>query len=114
MNSGTVIPSSGVGSLSTLLKRLEAATSRLEDIALAQQPPSTTAPHHHAAHSTTAASAPSAPAVLEVAVPPSVKAFEELIDGALAKYLALSKELRGLVAAQVRVLVIDPPLSPSN
>lgn len=33
---------------------------------------------------------------------PAIKAFDELIEGPLAKYAALSQELGGLIAEQVR------------
>lgn len=117
------IPSAGVGSLSTLLKRLEAATSRLEDIALAQAPLITTAssPSHIAAAPSTAAAAaaltassqrsvssaapvpagspaPSAPAQEKSA---AVAAFEEILQVALTKYMGLSREMGGLVLQQV-------------
>lgn len=103
------IPAVGVGSLSTLLKRLEAATSRLEDIALAQaptSPPSFAAPSQTIAPSSTArttsvAIAPSPPAPsagLEGNA--AVKGFEELIQVALAKYLTLSTGVGGLVLQQ--------------
>lgn len=94
-----MIPAQGVGSLSTLIKRLEAATSRLEDIALTQTP----APRAGAAvaSSTSVPAVVSAPAPDVVVVSPSVGAFQDVIDGALANYLKLSEGVGGLVAEQV-------------
>lgn len=96
-----MIPAQGVGSLSTLIKRLEAATSRLEDIALTQTP----APRAGAAVASSAPApvAVAAPAPDVVVVRPSVGAFQDVIDGALANYLKLSEGLGGLVAEQVRL-----------
>ena len=116
------IPSTGVGSLSTLLKRLEAATSRLEDIAVAQQsaPPATSPVSSASAlqpnQSLTglgvgavggAALAGGVAAVAHKAeapaqaVAPSVTAFEELRNSAVAHFVALSHELGGLIGEQV-------------
>jgi len=105
--------STGVGSLATLLKRLEAACSRLEDVALtsasgaplsnasavgaAGVPPPAAAPS-----SSSAPAAVAAPQQDEVKLAPSVEAFQELVDGPLTKYTSLSKELGGLIEQQVR------------
>lgn len=104
----------GVNSILTevYINSLEAATSRLEDIALAQQsqqiignvpgPSGQSAPAAPAAAPTTAggaASAGSSGAQNDV----KVKAFHELIDGPLKKYGELSSDIGGLVAEQVRV-----------
>lgn len=99
----------GVGSLSTLLKRLEAATSRLEDIAMAQVSPQagisygipeTYIPESH----NQVVSPPTTAKPNVVEEPNSVKGFQVLIESGLAKYLNLSKEIGGLVQQQVRVL----------
>ncbi|GAA5968176.1 hypothetical protein JCM11641_003758 [Rhodosporidiobolus odoratus] len=110
MSSGVAgIPSQGVGSLQTLLRRLEAATNRLEDIALTQA--SAGGMHHLSGASavqgsaypapTAGASAPPPPPPKEDDhLPPAVKGFDELIQGALTKYTTLSKEIGGLIAEQ--------------
>ncbi|GAA5848515.1 hypothetical protein JCM8547_004536 [Rhodosporidiobolus lusitaniae] len=106
------IPAQGVGSLQALLRRLEAATTRLEDIALTQA----TGGGMHALPSGASAvagagipapapppkDAAAAPAQAEEDVPPKVKAFDELIEGPLTRYTALSKELGGLIAEQAK------------
>lgn len=105
--------STGVGSLATLLKRLEAACSRLEDVALTSAsgaplsnasavgaagiPPPAAAPS-----SSSAPAAVAAPQPDEVKLAPCVEAFQELVDGPLTKYISLSKELGGLIEQQVR------------
>ena len=101
------IPAQGVGSLSTLLKRLEAATARLEDIAIAQAPgphlPSGASALHGAALASTAGTAASP---IEQHNFPAVLGFQELCDGPLALYLAASSEIGNLVAQQVSFNVI--------
>ncbi|GAA5878714.1 hypothetical protein JCM1840_000212 [Sporobolomyces johnsonii] len=100
------IPAQGVGSLQSLLRRLEAATSRLEDIALTQataggmQHLSGAAPVATPAAPAGSAPPPPAPVVVEDKLPPQVQAFDELIEGALTVYINLSKELGGLIAEQ--------------
>ncbi|CAE6417508.1 unnamed protein product [Rhizoctonia solani] len=97
----------GLNSLATIIKRLEAATSRLEDIALAQNsatnvkqaldapsghpPPAPRAPPPPSAH------APVAPAE----VSQSVKVFDELvIAGKLEPFLRVAGEIGGPVKEQ--------------
>lgn len=48
----------------------------------------------------------------EQKLPPSVEAFQELIDGPLTKYITLSKELGGLIEQQVRCPFPSPPPRP--
>jgi len=106
--------------LTTLLLRLEAATSRIEDIAssintLETAPTTNGAPIPSAsAHSTSAAAAavtppnPStssvnvAPAALPEEIPTPVEAYDKLIDGELADFVKLSSDLDPLLAQQVR------------
>lgn len=113
------LPTQGVGSLSTLLKRLEAATSRLEDIAMAQAPPSggthagalpqitspaTFVPEYNnntASNSGVAATAPVASAET-----PAVRGFQELLTTSVAKYVGFSKEVGGVIAQQVRAVIV--------
>ncbi|SCV69098.1 BQ2448_2118 [Microbotryum intermedium] len=119
------IPATGVGSLNTLLRRLEAATARLEDIAVTSA--ANGGPHFNVASgasavvpstlaaaaagamagggagaaSATGASSHAAAAGPAVEIPRSVAAFDEdVLQGALAKYLELSTELGGLIADQ--------------
>lgn len=114
----TSIPSQGVGSLSTLLKRLEAATSRLEDIALAQSP----GPHLPSGASALHGLA-STPALVHTPTTPAggggtgegagkdakVEAFEGLCIGPLGNFVRLSDSIGGLVAQQVSPPPFLPP-----
>jgi hypothetical protein len=98
--------------LRVLINRLEAATSRLEDIASStqdsQQPPGIPA----VAASAAAAIPPSQQAAQAVApaptpkqapppLPESVEAFDALINEEVKKFAALSDNLGGLLAEQV-------------
>ncbi|KAG0144922.1 hypothetical protein CROQUDRAFT_659362 [Cronartium quercuum f. sp. fusiforme G11] len=94
------IPAQGVGSLFTLIKRLEAATSRLEDIAIAQTSAGTPGLMTEGASGRVSpASVPAAASGSATAggkeTPPSIKAFEELVSGSLSRYLSLSKDVGG-------------------
>lgn len=88
--------------LPTLLKRLEAATSRLEDIAMAQAASGGTASHGAATSHPLLAPAPPAAAFVtpSAQVSPAVAKFEDLLDGPLENYLKLSNVLGGLVSEQ--------------
>lgn len=98
------------------INSLEAATSRLEDIALAQQsqqlignvPGPSGQPAAGAAAGVAGSGAPAAPAASTTGATGAqdntrVKAFQDLIDGPLKKYGELSSDIGGLVAEQVRV-----------
>ena len=99
-----IIPSD---TLTTLVHRLEAATSRLEDIASATiEPPKP--------NGTTPPSAPAAtplprsiPAVAEPVkpkaepLPESVEDFDSFINGPVKKFITLSDDLGGALAQQV-------------
>jgi len=99
-----IIPSD---TLTTLVHRLEAATSRLEDIASATiEPPK---PNGASPHSPLAA-APLPPPIPSVAepvkpkadpLPESVEDFDSFINGTVKKFLTLSDELGGPLAQQV-------------
>ncbi|KAH9465846.1 hypothetical protein MJO28_007600 [Puccinia striiformis f. sp. tritici] len=92
------IPTQGVGSLFTLIKRLEAATSRLEDIAIAQ----TTAGGSAMTAENSAAGGQASFQEAPTETPPSLKAYDELIAGPLQKYLSLSKEVGGTAQEQAQ------------
>ncbi|POW09405.1 hypothetical protein PSTT_06808 [Puccinia striiformis] len=87
-----------VGSLFTLIKRLEAATSRLEDIAIAQ----TTAGGSAMTAENSAAGGQASFQEAPTETPPSLKAYDELIAGPLQKYLSLSKEVGGTAQEQAQ------------
>ncbi|KAH9826089.1 putative CAP family protein [Teratosphaeria destructans] len=95
--------------LTLLLRRLEAATSRLEDVAdsaegrsqatpLARQTPNGGAV---SAAPSSASASPPPPAPAEL--PPSVKDFDALIDNEVAEYVQLSKSIDPVVAEQAAV-----------
>lgn len=97
--------------LTTVIHRLEAATSRLEDIASAtvEQPKAngeTLAPAPAPAASlpptTAAVITPEAAKALAPLLPQSVEEFDLFITGALKKFVNLSDEVGGPVAEQVR------------
>lgn len=99
-----------VPELTTFLHRLEAATSRLEDIASATvEPPKangeapTPAPTGPLPAPPSAATATPEPAKAAVApiLPQSVEEFDLFITGALKKFVNLSDEVGGPVAEQV-------------
>ncbi|OAV95574.1 hypothetical protein PTTG_08485 [Puccinia triticina 1-1 BBBD Race 1] len=92
------IPTQGVGSLFTLIKRLEAATSRLEDIAIAQ---TTAGGNGMTAENSNAGGQTSSPQT-PTETPPSLKAYDELIAGQLQNYLSLSKEVGGTAQEQAQ------------
>ncbi|WVQ82634.1 hypothetical protein IAT38_004766 [Cryptococcus sp. DSM 104549] len=107
--------SQGLHSLSTVLKRLEAVTSRLEDIAVSQSSPSPTgsirsptAVSHDAVagHTVPPPPPPPPPAPLAagvqssqaVALTPAVQAYQdEIVNGALKDFLEKSAEVGGVV-----------------
>ncbi|KAJ1309682.1 hypothetical protein OPQ81_006446 [Rhizoctonia solani] len=97
----------GLNSLATIIKRLEAATSRLEDIAIAQGSASNVkqaldAPATHPPPAPRApAPGPSAPSTAPVEDSQSVKAFDELIIvGKLEPFLRIAGEIGGPVKEQ--------------
>ncbi|SPO35158.1 probable adenylyl-cyclase-associated protein CAP [Pseudozyma flocculosa] len=106
---------SGIGNLGTLIKRLEAATSRLEDITVAQsQSYSQSGQPGAAALAGAAAGAappppppPPPPAPVEEVKedPTSVKAWDASVAGALAEYQELSGRIGNPVAEQANIVV---------
>lgn len=103
--------------LTTLIHRLEAATSRLEDIAsttfdgpksngpvgsvaaLAPPPPPASAP--------AAAQAPPKPAAPKAEpLPESIEEFDTFLNGAVKKFVGLSDGLGGAIAKQVSVALL--------
>ncbi|KAL8298584.1 hypothetical protein RB597_006647 [Gaeumannomyces tritici] len=93
--------------LTTLIKRLEAATARLEDIASS----TIDLPHAVPTLQTTAATpgAPPAPAAAPAPptepVPESVEEFDALIASSTSPYVKLSEKLGGPVAEQAALLL---------
>lgn len=100
--------------LTTIIKRLEAATSRLEDLATITPPgsedalaPTTPAAGSRVALPTLAATgnasaAPPPPAAEPL--PQSVEEFDEIIGSEVANYVALSEEIGGLIAEQAKAV----------
>lgn len=86
-------------SLATLIKRLEVATTRLEDLALSGMSASTIAATNAPPAPSTTASAPSEP----TQVPRAVEEFSNAVDAPLKQYAELSQQLGGPVAEQVSI-----------
>ncbi|QSZ35697.1 hypothetical protein DSL72_006819 [Monilinia vaccinii-corymbosi] len=98
--------------LTSIILRLEAATSRLEDIASSTiPPPPADAPTTNGTSSTQQAIATPAPPpkiveapalkqIIEESIPESVAEFDSFIQGAVKKYVNLSDEIGGVVAEQ--------------
>jgi adenylyl cyclase-associated protein len=91
--------------LTPIIRRLEAATSRLEDMASAvveapkmngASPAVTTA-----APAAAVASQPAAPKKVAEPLPQMIEDFDTFIDTAIKKYVDLSNEIGGPVAEQV-------------
>lgn len=109
-----IVPSVSRTELTGIIRRLEAATSRLEDIASAtlEQPSSnsqtntsgapTPAPTGPLPPPPVSASQPPAPKPVVEPTPPQVEAFDDFLSGPLKKYVVLSDGLGDLVAQQVR------------
>ncbi|WVQ93921.1 hypothetical protein IAU59_000999 [Kwoniella sp. CBS 9459] len=118
----------GMHNLSTILKRLEAVTSRLEDVAVSQSSPAPTtslrsptqASHEaltgHVAPSVSASGGappppppPPPPAVADIQaeekITPAVQAYkDEIIDGVLREFVAKASEVGGLVEQHSNLL----------
>lgn len=98
--------------LTTLIKRLEAATLRLEDIASStvELPPSvpslsTTQPTPTTATPTPIAPAPvSAPPISQAPLPESIEDFDCFITESVSNYVGLSDKIGGPVAEQAKLL----------
>ncbi|CAG8436795.1 22196_t:CDS:2 [Rhizophagus irregularis] len=94
-------------SLTTLIKRLEAATSRLED--LASSSASSAAVSNNLSRNSVggqpaAVSSQNNDAIVSGEVPPALAAYDELIEGPLKNFLELSKAVGGLVEDQSHVV----------
>jgi len=100
--------------VSATLNRLEAATSRLEDIAVLQasatevKRPSETAVVAPALSNTGEPPSPSAREAV-VADPPSVLSFDDGVTDQLKTFLQLSGQLGPVIKEQVRVLIMCVP-----
>ncbi|KAF2763697.1 hypothetical protein EJ03DRAFT_58441 [Teratosphaeria nubilosa] len=91
--------------LTVLLRRLEAATSRLEDVADSAEGRSQATPLARQTPNGAASAAPflAPPPPPPAELPPSVKDFDALIDNELAEYVQLSKSIDPVVAEQAAV-----------
>jgi adenylyl cyclase-associated protein len=92
--------------LTAYLRRLEAATSRLEDIASSSAGPESGAANGTSGAPTqgTAATAASeaVPTKAVESLPPSMQAYDALIDTELAEWMTLSGKLGEVIDGQVR------------
>ncbi|TPX08468.1 uncharacterized protein E0L32_010085 [Thyridium curvatum] len=97
--------------LTTLIKRLEAATARLEDIASStvELPQAVPALQQTLASPQSGLSASSTPAPAAAPAPPkqpaeplpeSIEEFDDFVESAVGKYVELSKKIGGVVAEQ--------------
>jgi adenylyl cyclase-associated protein len=90
-------------------RRLEAATSRLEDIATSTELPKDVPVLNQAVASSAptptppSAAAPTnpTPKAIEEPIPESIEEFQQFINLSVGKYVGVSKELGGVVAKQV-------------
>ncbi|KAI8060944.1 adenylate cyclase associated N terminal-domain-containing protein [Gongronella butleri] len=88
-------------SLANLIKRLEVATTRLEDLAMSSSSASAVSAASAANPSSASAAASSAPsATSSSSVPAVVQKHDEALKAPLDKYKALSADIGGLVAEQ--------------
>ena len=104
-----VVPTIAKSELTTIIRRLEAATSRLEDIASStvEQPKTNGASPAPASAPTTTSTPPAPPPVaksIPEPLPDSIEDFDSFIRGTVRKYVNLSDELGGPVAEQVRTV----------
>ncbi|KLP07842.1 adenylate cyclase-associated protein [Fusarium fujikuroi] len=108
--------------LTTLIKRLEAATSRLEDIASSTEPPSDAAvlnqaipsppnpslaappPLPAASDSSATTPATAKPEPATEPLPESIEEFDAFLNTSVDKYVKLSHQLGGLVAEQAALV----------
>ncbi|MCJ1431539.1 hypothetical protein MMC27_000892 [Xylographa pallens] len=97
-----------MNNLTTLIKRLEAATSRLEDIASSTPDPAASTNGTSTASTaamTTGFSEPQAssiptPKQLPEPLPPAIEGFDALMNGEVEAFVGRSEGLRGLIAEQ--------------
>jgi adenylyl cyclase-associated protein len=89
--------------LTTVMHRLEAATSRLEDIASTSINSDSNAPQGGAQAAITANATPIAPAPQAPAsLPPSIEAYDALLNTELKAWMELSSKLGPVIQNQVR------------
>ena len=104
-----VVPTIHRAELTAIIHRLEAATSRLEDMASATvEPPkangATPPPAVPLPPTPVAAAVAEPPKPLPEALPESVEEFDAFLTGPLKKFVNLSDELGGPVAQQVSTM----------
>jgi adenylyl cyclase-associated protein len=94
------LPANGIHNFSTVLKRLEAATTRLENIAASIAPAPT---FNQPSISTNSNPVPSKPESIQdwALSQTQIKDFDVILDVTLKKWIKLSNEIGGLVAQQV-------------
>nr|KAK5444694.1 suppressor of rasval19 [Exophiala xenobiotica] len=98
---------SSMNNLTTLIKRLEAATSRLEDIATSVDgslPPTNGVPAAGAAGSTESVATPEAAAPPPEPLPKFVEAFDQIIEEDIAAFVQAAEKIGGLVEQQAKAV----------
>ncbi|KAF1949555.1 hypothetical protein CC80DRAFT_497441 [Byssothecium circinans] len=94
-----------MNNLTTLIKRLEAATSRLEDIASSSVTYDSGATQAGPSLSTSANASSSAPAPKAVeSLPPSIEAFDTLLNTELKEWSDLSSKLGSVIDSQAKAV----------
>lgn len=103
-----VLPTVSTAELTRIIRRLEAATSRLEDIASSTLEPTkvngappTSAPTGPLPPLPVVNEVPPTPKAVLESLPESVEDFDSFLNGAVKNYVSLSNELGGPVAKQV-------------
>jgi adenylyl cyclase-associated protein len=100
--------------LTTLIKRLEAATSRLEDIATSTELPKdvpplsqtiTSPPETSAVPTPPSAPRPQAAPAASEPLPESIEEFDAFLNSSVDKYVKLSQQLGGVVAHQANAVL---------
>ncbi|KAG1111969.1 hypothetical protein G6F42_014875 [Rhizopus arrhizus] len=91
-------------SLANLIKRLEVATTRLEDLAMSSSSASAVAANSPSSPKAVGA-APSSTASSQT--PALVEKHDAAVNASLEKYFNLSQELGGPIAEQVRMIFVS-------
>jgi hypothetical protein len=100
-----------IGRWLTLLNRLEAATSRLEDIATSVDSAGAATNGLAVGATTAPADSPEPTAPIPEPLPRSVEAFDEIIEGDIVDFVKASGKIGGLVEEQVRHLAVHKLVS---
>lgn len=98
-------------SLANLIKRLEVATTRLEDLAMSSSSASAVVANSPSSPKTAGTAAAAAAPSSASETPALVEKHDAAVNASLEKYFSLSQELGGPIAEQVSALWRDCSLS---